>query len=191
MNLIFVNGCIREKDSRTLKIALEILKDKEHEEIDLNQLDLLPYNYANNPVMHPIEPRFVEISDKIANSDGVIIAAPFWDMSFPSLLKVFLEKLSLNNIMFRDNGETCLGIAKCPFMFYVTTRGMDIPDGDNLEQATPYLKALCHLWGINKFDFVSAHNLDYISPQEVEKRLMDASSLGKEKINVLLNEKGE
>ena len=29
----------------------------------------------------------------IANADKIVIAAPFWDMSFPSLLKVYIENI--------------------------------------------------------------------------------------------------
>lgn len=184
--IIFINACVRGNDSRTLKIASSILKDIEVEEIDLNKLNLSPYNLANNPVMHGVDSTFIEISKRIANSDGVIIATPFWDMSFPSLLKVFLEKISLLDIMFIDDGVTCKGIAKCPFMFYITTRGMNIPDGDHLEQATPYLKALCELWGIKEFDYVSAHNLDYSSNEVIEKKINEAIKIGKERLQKLV-----
>ena len=88
--------------------------------------------------------------------------------------------------MFEDNGKTCAGIAKCPYMFFITTRGMYIPDGSDLEQATPYLKALCSLWGIKEFDYVSAINLDYLPEEEVEDRLEKAVAEGKLKLNNLL-----
>lgn len=183
--MIFVNACIREEDSRTLRIAKDILKNENIEEIDLNKMNLLPYTYSNNPVMHGIKDEFIDLSKKIANSDGLIIAAPFWDMSFPALLKVFLEKLSIVDVMFKDTGETCLGIAKCPFMFLITTRGMNIDDESPLEQATPYLKALCELWGIKKFDSISAYNLDYSSSSIVEEKIKNAIKEGKEKLDNL------
>lgn len=187
--IIYINSCIRGKDSRTALLADNIisdLKDVEIEEINLSKLNLLPYTESNNPVYHPVEERFFEISRKLANSDGIIISAPFWDMSFPALLKVFLEKLSLPDIMFHDDGKTCLGISGCPFMFYVTTRGMNIEDGSHLEQATPYLKALCELWGIKQFDYISVHNCDYIPQEELDQKIKTTSELGKVKINKLL-----
>lgn len=187
--IIYINSCIRGKDSRTVLLVNNILSglsDVEIEEINLSKLNLLPYTEFNNPVYHPVEDRFFDISRKLADSDGVVIAAPFWDMSFPALLKVFLEKLSLPDIMFHDDGKTCLGIAHCPFMFYITTRGMDIEDGTHLEQASPYLKALCELWGIKKFDYVSVHNCDYISNQELDRRIKESSKIGRVKLQQLL-----
>ena len=190
MRLIFVNSCIRDKDSRTLKIARNIIngldKKIDVEEIDINDLNLVPYTKNNNPVYQLINEKYRQISQKIADSDGLIIAAPFWDMSFPSLLKVFLEKLSIADVMFKDTGVTCEGIAKCPFMFYVTTRGMNIPDNSSLEQATPYLKALCELWGIKNFSFISAYNLDYSSNEKVEELIKKASEEGLVKLNNLI-----
>lgn len=184
--MIFINACMRDKDSRTLRIARSIIRGHEAETINLSDLDLKPYTEQDNPTNKPIDPKFIRLAKKIANCDGVVIAAPFWDMSFPSLLKVFLEKLSIADVMFEDNGKTCSGIAKCPYMFFITTRGMYIPDGSDLEQATPYLKALCELWGIKEFDYVSAYNLDYLSEEEVEDRLEKAVEVGKLKLNNLL-----
>ena len=185
--MIFINACMRDKDSRTLKLARSIIRGQAAQEINLSEIeDLVPYTEQNNPTNKEIDKRFMRMAEKIANCDGLVIAAPFWDMSFPSLLKVFLEKISIKDIMFEDNGKTCAGIAKCPYMFFITTRGMYIPDGSDLEQATPYLKALCSLWGIKEFDYVSAINLDYLPEKEIEDRLDKAIDLGKLKLNNLL-----
>ena len=40
---------------------------------------------------------------KIASSDRLVIAAPFWDMSFSSALKVFFENMSLFNVTFAND----------------------------------------------------------------------------------------
>ena len=185
--MIFINACMRDKDSRTLKLARSIIRGQAAQEINISEIeDLLPYTEKNNPTNTEIEKRFIHMAEKIASCDGLVIAAPFWDMSFPALLKVFLEKLSIQNVMFEDNGKTCSGIAKCPYMFFITTRGMYIPDGSDLEQATPYLKALCQLWGIKQFDYVSAYNLDYLPEEEIEDRLEKATAEGKIKLNNLL-----
>ena len=63
-------------------------------------------------------------------------------MSFPAVLKAFIEQTSLYDITFADNGKECVGLCKCEKVLFVTTRGMDIYTGDPLEQATPYLKGL-------------------------------------------------
>lgn len=188
--IILIDACMRGDDSRTRKLTQGIVsaidKDNSIKVIDLSSLNLSAYTRTNNPTNQPIEERFINLSKEIANSDGIIISAPFWDMSFPSLLKVFLEKLSIAEVMFIDNKKTCVGISNIPFMFLITTRGMDIPDDSELEQFSPYLRALCHLWGIQKFDQVSAYNLDYSTPQEIEEKINHSIEIGIEKLNKLM-----
>ncbi|MBP5692968.1 MAG: NAD(P)H-dependent oxidoreductase, partial [Bacteroidales bacterium] len=108
----------------------------------------------------------------------ILIAAPFWDMSFPAVLKCFFEQTSLFDITFTDNGKTCVGLCKSPKVLYITTRGMDIPDGDPREQATPYLKALGSLWNLGKLTTISARNMDYSYAGEIEEKIAAAVEEG-------------
>lgn len=182
--IVYINCCIRGNDSRTLKIAQPIIQDirkyAEVVEINLAELDLKPYNKAlySEKANGYIEQRYIEYSKLVADSDGLIIAAPFWDMSFPSQLKTFLEGISLFDVMFISDDKQCIGIAKCPFMLLITTRGMNIPQGNELEQATPYLKALCWLWGIKDFQCVDAYNFDYLSEDEIANAIKEAVANG-------------
>lgn len=120
----------------------------------------------------------VEAAKEIASADRIVIASPFWDMSFPARLKSFIEHTSLFNITFTDNGKTCEGLCKCEKVLYITTRGMDIHTGDPLEQATPYLKALSYLWGLGEIFTVAAENLDYSTPEEIDAKIADAIKAG-------------
>ena len=109
----------------------------------------------------------MSIAGKVASADRIVIAAPFWDMSFPSVLKVFLENLSLYNVTFTDDGTTCKGLCKCRKVLYITTRGMNIPTGDTRDQGSSYLKALSSLWGLGEVITIAAWNLDYLSAEDV------------------------
>ena len=113
----------------------------------------------------------LEAARAVAAADRILIAAPFWDMSFPALLKCFFEQTSLFDITFSDNGKTCIGLCKAPQVLYVTTRGMDIATGDPREQATPYLKALGSLWNLGEITTIAATNMDYSTPEELEDKL--------------------
>ena len=62
---------------------------------------------------------------------------------------------------------------------FITTRGMNIPTGSAREQGSTYLQALSSLWGLGEITTVAAWNLDYLSPEEVDEKLADASSLAK------------
>lgn len=119
----------------------------------------------------------VALSRRIAAADRLVIAAPYWDMSFPASLKVFIENVSLFNISFASNDTECYGLCQCKRLLYITTRGMNIASGSVLDQGTSYMKALSALWGLGDVITVSAENLDYSTPEQVEERL--AVAIGK------------
>ena len=63
-------------------------------------------------------------------------------------------------------------------VLYITTRGMNISTGDNLEQATPYIKALSKLWGLGELHVISAQNMDYITEEQKKEKVKNAIEEG-------------
>ncbi|MBQ8811115.1 MAG: NAD(P)H-dependent oxidoreductase [Bacteroidales bacterium] len=185
MNLIYINACMRA-GSRTLKIATPVIEVL-HKRYNVETVDLTEnlYPVADNHTLEGrnqgiVPPEHVELAKKIAAADRIVIAAPFWDMSFPSALKVFFENMSLFGVTFDSNDKECYGLCKAEKVMYITTRGMNIGTGDPLEQATPYIKALSHLWGWGELTVISAQNMDYSSPEEIEEKIADAIKEGLE-----------
>jgi len=176
-NLVVINACVREADSRTLRIAGPIIDALAGRysviRFDLPEMDIVPLTpglYAQRAA--GIVPEWAkEAASAIARADRILIAAPFWDMSFPAVLKCFFEQTSLFDITFTDSGKTCVGLCKSPKVLYITTRGMDIRTGSPLEQATPYIKAISHLWNLGELTTVSASNMDYSSEAEIETKV--------------------
>lgn len=181
--LIFIDSCMRE-ESRTKRIAtpiiVELSKRYEVERIALEgasypAVDSKTLQDRNNGI---VPEHFVDLAKKVAAADRIVIAAPFWDMSFPAILKLFIENLSLFGVTFNTDDKTCYGLCRCQKLLYITTRGMNISTGDPLEQATPYLKALSFLWGLGEIVTISAQNLDYSSPEEIEDKISLAIESG-------------
>ena len=56
---------------------------------------------------------------------------------------------------------------------------LNIPTGSTREQGSTYLQALSSLWGMDGCPTEAAWNLDYLSPEEVDEKLGDASSIAK------------
>lgn len=184
-SLVVINACMRE-ESRTQKILdglLGVLGKKYNIEIiDLSTLNMswIGEKDLKDRDNGYVPEEFVSMSKKVANADRLVIAAPFWDMSFPSVLKVFFENISLFNITFTSNQTECAGLCKAKKVLYITTRGMNIKTGDPLEQATPYIKALSKLWGLGELYVVSAQNLDYSSQNEIDCKIETAIAQGLE-----------
>lgn len=182
--LLVIDSCMRP-ESRTRKIleaAKEALASRyEIESIDVNAAGLLPITpevlaeRTSGIVPEPI----VALARKIAAADRLVVAAPFWDMSFPAVLKTFFENMSLFGVTFTDNGETCAGLCRCKKVMYITTRGMNIETGSLRDQGSSYIQALSSLWGLGEVTTVAVWNLDYLSPEEVDKKVREASSLVK------------
>ena len=182
--LLYIDACIRDEMSRTKRIAtpiVEALKQKyEVQTLVINDLDLSIVKKElitkrNNGV---IDPQVMSWAESVRDADRVVIAAPFWDMSFPAALKNFLELCSIFDVTFKSDEKICYGNCKAEKMLYITTRGMDISTGDVLEQGTPYLKAISWLWGIGPMQVISAQNMDYLSEKEFEERINKAISEG-------------
>lgn len=175
--LVFIDACVRQSDSRTLRIAEPIVsalsKRYKVTRYDLPDMDIVPLNPGlfEERGVGEIPGWAKEAAQSIAAADRIVIAAPFWDMSFPAVLKCFFEQTSLFDVTFTDTGKTCQGLCKAPKVLYITTRGMDISTCDPREQATPYLKALGSLWNLGELTTIAAQNMDYSSDEEIESKI--------------------
>lgn len=181
--LVVIDACMRP-ESRTKRILAPILESLEKRyEIETFSLNDKGYPAVGEKILREradgyVPEEFVRMARAVAEADRIAIAAPFWDMSFPSALKVFFENISLFNVTFADNGSRCVGLCRAEKVMYVTTRGMDIATGDPLEQATPYIKALSWLWGLGELHVVSAQNLDYGTPEQIDAKIDAAIAEG-------------
>lgn len=182
--LVIIDSCMRaeSRTRRILNAAREVLSTRyDIEIIDVNAAGLLPLTPEGleERTSGIVPEQTLSLAKTIAAADRLVVAAPFWDMSFPATLKAFFENMSLYGVTFEDNGHTCVGLCKCKKVMYITTRGMDIETGSPREQGSPYLMALSTLWGLGEVTTVAAKNLDYLSTDEVEAKIEETSSLAK------------
>lgn len=172
--LLFINACVRGGDSRTLALAehlLERIREANSrdmafhiEEIRLSTENLLPLNYERLQRREELlEARqfhdtMFDYANAVAQADMLVIAAPYWDMSFPSSLKIFFEAASVDGITFTyaEDG-TPVGLCAAADMYYVTTSGGIIGE---CNFGFDYINALCRLYGVQSTHFVSAEGLD-------------------------------
>lgn len=181
--IFYIDATMRE-GSRTRRIASALIEElgKRYEIVTV-RLDGADFPAVNGRILQDrdngiVPEEYAGMARQLADADRIVIAAPFWDMSFPAALKVFFENMSLFHITFDSNDHECYGLCRCEKVLYITTRGMDIHTGDALEQATPYLKALGKLWGLGSLEVVSAENMDYSSQEEIEKKISAAIDRG-------------
>ena len=163
MKTLFVNACTR-KDSRTLILSNYLLDniDSEKETINLYDLDLKPFNeqmilYRDKCILEGnYNDKMFDLAKKFASADIIVIGAPTWDLSFPAILKLFIEYINVVGLTFEYNGEQPYSLCNAKRLIYVTTAG-----GYVTEQSYGYIKALCDtFYGIKKVDVIKAECLD-------------------------------
>jgi len=172
--LLFINACVRGKDSRTLVLAEQLLERireaNSHdmafhiEEIRLSTENIMPLNYERLQrrdellAAGQLDDTMFDYANAVAGADMLVVAAPYWNMSFPSLLKIFLELSSVEGITYTYAQDgTPVGLASAHDMYYVTTSGGYIGD---CNFGFEYVDALCRLYGVENTHFVSAEGLD-------------------------------
>ena len=102
----------------------------------------------------------------------IVIAAPFWDLSFPSALKQYFEQINVIGLTFTysDDGRP-VGLCRAKKLFYVTTAGGKIY---NDEYGSGYVKALAeNFYGIAETVCFKAEGLD-IYGTDIDSLLNDA-----------------
>ena len=113
--LMLIDACMRDEVSRTRRILGPLVAELEKRyEIETVRLDGEDYSSVGRRVLAErsggyVPEETVALARRLAAADRIVIAAPFWDMSFPAILKVFIENMSLFNITFSLRHERAHG----------------------------------------------------------------------------------
>lgn len=169
--LLFINSCIRDEEtSRTFRLAHAFLDeycaggdvmltelrlaDEELPPVDMHALDVRDGKVQDEAVWG----RMFRYANMFAGADTIVIAAPYWDMSFPAKLKLFFENACVNGITFRYTENGAMGQCRAQKLVYITTAGGFIGDYDF---GFGYVQALCRgLFDIEKVYSLRAEMLD-------------------------------
>ncbi len=165
-----VNACVNREQSRTHRLAHAVssfYKDHEIEELILEDLHLTPMNSEILTKRDSFlrsgsfdDPMF-DLAHKFVSADVIIVASPYWESMFNSMLHVFIEHVAVVGLTFRYSSEGVpIGLCKAEKLYYVTTRGGPIPDEADLGY-TVYSN-LAHMYGIKESIPVSAQALDLV-----------------------------
>ena len=169
--ILFINSCYNEDKSRTLYLAKKIFEkfdvdsNFDFEEIKLRDLHLLPlseerlkvrFNLTNK---HLFDMDMLTYSKKILSADIVVIAAPLYDYSYPSILKLFIENVSVPNLMYTYTKDGYEGFARGRKFIYITTRGSELPDSEDFGYLN--LNRMFRLFGFKESELISFGGTDF------------------------------
>ena len=131
MNKILHINCCPRKESRTKRLADALLKKLgNYEELKLYHEKILPLNEERLEHRTALiekgkyDDECFKYAKQFADADIIVISAPFWDLSFPAILKVYIENIYITGIVSRysDDGSP-LGLCKAKKLYFVTTAG--------------------------------------------------------------------
>lgn len=167
-SILYINACVR-KESRTKRLAEKLLEklDRPFEEVRLEEI---AFSVSNEEYLK-LRDRLLSEGDfrnalfalarQFSEAETVVIAAPYWDLSFPAMLKQYLERICVVGVTFKYSQEGVpISLCRAKRLFYVTTAGGDfVPD----EYGFGYVKALAqNYFGIQDVRKIEAHGLDIV-----------------------------
>lgn len=175
---LFIDASTR-RDSRTLRLARSYLLAHRGpwQELHLSKMALLPLNEERLSKRMALlnegnlaHPDFA-LARQFASAEEIVIAAPYYDLSFPSLLKLYLENIYIVGIVssYDDLGRP-KGQCKAKSLTYITTAGGPYDPRFSYR----YIEELCKgYFGIPSTKLISVENLDILGV-DAEAKLKEA-----------------
>ena len=166
-----------EGESRTFRISDSFIEEYKiahpRDEIitmDLYKegIDMLPFGKldeihvpsAGTGRDHPI----LKYAYQFLEADKYVIAAPFWNLSVPAILKAYIDYITVTGITFKYTAKGAVGLCKGKKAVHIVSRGGEYASGPAaaFEMGDKYLRTILGFLGIVDFQTVSANGLDVI-----------------------------
>lgn len=181
MNTLLINACVHPA-SRTLRLAKRLLGHLggATAELDLQREGLQPLTAESLRERDEILLRgdwnapMLRYARQFAAAEEIVLAAPYWDLSFPAAVKTYFEHVTANGVTF-SYGADGRPVSHCQAkrLFYVMTAGGPILPPNH---GYAYVKSLAEtFYGIPEIPCFSAELLD-VEGADVEALLRDAEA---------------
>ena len=182
--LLFIDACVNRGISRTEQLAQTLLKEMnqngeyEIETLNLEDEDLKLFTGKESALRESLTragnfegPLFI-YAKQFAAADRIVVAAPYWDFSFPARMKCYLEQICVTGLTFTFSSKGIPGgLCHADRLHYVTTSGGSIGE---LNLGYEYLEKLCKVYyGIHETVCYTAEGLD-IEGNSVEEIMKEA-----------------
>lgn len=173
--VLFIDACVR-KNSRTRVLANALLSElgmgyKTHalQDLDIKPLTEEAIDKRNKDIERGDYADY-SLAKDFASAEIIVIAAPNYDASFPSLLKVYIENIYvLGLVTAYDDGGLPIGLCKAKKLYYVATSGGPMI----ADFGYAYVRELAlKYFGVRETELIALDKLDLIGV-DAESKLSD------------------
>ncbi|AFS79751.1 FMN-dependent NADH-azoreductase AzoR [Gottschalkia acidurici 9a] len=176
-----------EGASRTFRISDSFVESyrESHPNDEIIVLDLYKENMGflteEDVALHNVKPGegknypVLKYAYQFLEADKFIISAPFWNLSFPAILKAYLDYVTVSGITFKYTSQGPVGLCEGKKAIHFVTRGgaySQEPLSD-FELGDRYLRTLLGFLGIRDFTTFAREDMDR-SDTNVELVVSDA-----------------
>lgn len=180
--VLYIKANIKnEGESRTFKVSDSFVEEykKNNPEDEIITLDLYKENIdflraddlgklfvpkdeesKNNSIL--------KYAYQFADADKYIIAAPMWNLSFPAILKAYIDYVSVSGITFKYTAEGPVGLLNNKKAVHIVSRGGGY-DNSPYEMGDRYLRTILGFFGIKDIETIAIDNLDVMGVNVEEK----------------------
>lgn len=193
--VLYIKANIKnEGESRTFKVSNSFVEEykKNNPEDEIITLDLYKENIdflRHDDLGKLFGPKDEESKNnsilkyayQFADADKYIIAAPMWNLSFPAILKAYIDYVSVSGITFKYTAEGPVGLLNNKKAVYIVSRGGGY-DNSPYEMGDRYLRTILGFFGIKDIETIAIDNLDVMGvnvEEKVEEGIEKAISLAK------------
>lgn len=119
--------------------------------------------------------RLTELADQFVAADKYVFVTPFWNLSFPPMMKAYIDAICVAGKTFKYTETGAIGLLKNKRALHIQARGGVYSEGPaaQMEFGHRYLEALLHFFGIDDVEALiiegHAHH-----PERADQILADA-----------------
>ena len=168
MKTLIIDACTSDR-SRTRKLT-SYLRDKlggEISTIRLSEEEMYSLDEAlvkkrdEAAAKNDFSDDMFTFAKQFAQAECIIVSAPYWDLSFPAVLKQYIEAVNVCGLTFRYSEKGMpVSLCRAKRLIYITTAGGYIVSD---EYGFGYIKSIMELfYGVEKTDCIKAEGLDIV-----------------------------
>lgn len=168
--LLFLDACISTHESRTKKLCAAYIDAFRRKHPDTAMETVVLRTGKAEPLTKERiaerdgyirkkdwkQPMF-DYARQFKEADYIVVGTPYWDLSFASILKVYIENIMVADLTFEATSTGYNGLCRGKKLIYITTAGGFIGDRNF---GYDYMCGIADMLGIPDTELVKAEGLD-------------------------------